>query len=713
MEATATASPTSGLLRPSPVTDRDASISHEHDTTTPPLPAEEIVRSDIDTNDIDVDEPATSQNNVAFHTSLSTTPVPNSLRSASEALSQSPAAKLPSARPSSTQPSPTLPSQKLPSVVSTGPSKQPSHLRTTETHRDDQAFTLSLKDTPTQEQSGETSGMPKRFPSPGADYDTEVAGFNRDSSLVADAIQQAGPEAVRKTLRDKWQKCLMGSEFHHAFITNAMMQHANGNVLRCAVQNFGGKMVREARDEIGSHIRQQDIDAMAPAILEKCSDEFLDRALAQRLKTIDARSLINALARAERLGYENSDVLEEKETERVVPAPVAQMQSPPLTQPNGVASMQVQWPLDDPTAPRFELSQPPQPSLLPLPSQPSQPQLAQNTPPTTTDLRCKLCFREFRLESAYEYHVQRQLCTKVWSGTIRGRRFTCEECGAWFTTKNSQQYHLTNAVCRSRRTTTTSPKPSAASTPKSGRDAGSMGGLGSLHDPYSHLNSRRKAQALEEVRQLETSHAAQINEVFKIQDSAQRKAMFDALISDYDTKQGIIKEKYAVRRTHGGIEEERSRMGPKHGFTGSPTGMAGTPSAKRLKTGHLGGPSSVDFALQPLNSPPVNHLSVSQMAPGLSPSIATAATTDPTLSALPSRQLTAESQLSKNSLSSLQRKGYRISSHAESRARAQVPSGSPAQRVGSAAEPVVLSDSSDGTITDEDIPAVLPPKRVF
>lgn len=46
------------------------------------------------------------------------------------------------------------------------------------------------------------------------------------------------------------------------------------------------------------------------------SNEFLDKALQRRLKTISARRLVNALAKAERLGYDVQDIVEERENSR-------------------------------------------------------------------------------------------------------------------------------------------------------------------------------------------------------------------------------------------------------------------------------------------------------------------------------------------------------------------------------------------------------------
>jgi hypothetical protein len=68
----------------------------------------------------------------------------------------------------------------------------------------------------------EANGVMIRFASPDNDHQAQVPRFKRDLSLVADAVQQSCPEAVRRIIRDKWEKCITGSEFHHAFIVSLL-----------------------------------------------------------------------------------------------------------------------------------------------------------------------------------------------------------------------------------------------------------------------------------------------------------------------------------------------------------------------------------------------------------------------------------------------------------------------------------------------------------
>ncbi|KAI1300291.1 hypothetical protein F5Y03DRAFT_231076 [Xylaria venustula] len=564
----------------------------------------------------------------------------------------------------------------------------------------------------------EVHAAPGRVPSPGLDHALRIPHFNRDKSLLADAVQQSCPEAVRRVVRDKWEKCAMGSEFHHAFLLNAVIHHTSGVIMRRAIRDFGKNMVREAKSEIFAHLQPQDLEELVPTmladfsdqILNNCSDEFLDKALEQRLKTIDARSLINALARAERLGYESSDVLEDR-PERVVPA--VQMPS------HGLPQISLNT-----------VTQPQPPPATPAAISPTQYRQPAQHAPAATDLVCRLCWRQFQQTKTYQYHVEKQLCSKTAKNIYP---FLCEACGAGFTTKAGQQYHITNGVCGTHATAAATPKLQA--TPQSKMSpsmnyphnpappipsqtyatplqasARHMESPSSSHDdPYHHLTPQRKAELQEELRQAELSYAPRFKEAEEMRDPMARRSKLESLQNGFSTKQSIIRKKYGVRlrvrRSKAEIDEEKLRMRVKYGH--GPPSTAETPPAKRQRSEE--GSSYISRGPQAHVPPPTNHLSMSQMNnSGLGGSTATAATTDPTAFAVSSQPVTAKEQSQSNSLSSLQRKGYRVSSHVPQ--GSQPASESPVERNGSASTPVVLDDSSD-TETDEDIPATLPPKK--
>src|SRR3569833_150280 len=154
---------------------------------------------------------------------------------------------------------------------------------------------------------------------------------------------------------------------------NATVHHASSSITKRAIRDFGSKMIQDGRLEIIQHFTTQDIDALADFILAKASSRFLDMALEARLRTIEAKPLINALARADRLGYEPGDIVEEDQQhgqERVIPRP--------------------DMPVETPGA-----YQPPPASVTPRPTDPA----AAPSPA----LRSPSCHRYFRERSAWDY----------------------------------------------------------------------------------------------------------------------------------------------------------------------------------------------------------------------------------------------------------------------------------------------------------------------
>lgn len=246
-------------------------------------------------------------------------------------------------------------------------------------------------------------------------------------------------------------------------------------------------------------------------------------------------------------------------------------------------------------------------------------------------------------------------------------------------------------------------------------------------DPYAHLKPEKMAQLNDELRQAEMSFAPRFKEAEDIKDLNERKAKVDALHNSFSTRQSIIRKKYGVRlrnrRTKAEIAGERHRLGLKHT---SPGQLEETPNSKRPRMDQ-GSYYSFATASSPSSvaATPSKHLPVSDLNTGLGGSSATVATADPTLSSNSQRQgqgqasqPVAEKPTPQSSLSSFQRKGYRVSSHVTqanqpSPASASSVPSPPGPRQGSASAPVVLDDddgeSSDGdSDSDEEIPASLP-----
>ncbi|KAI0176390.1 hypothetical protein GGR52DRAFT_540770 [Hypoxylon sp. FL1284] len=588
--------------------------------------------------------------------------------------------------------------------------------------------------TPPRPQAGQQSPQGSGFPSPRKAHHRENPKFVDDLSRLTHAMQQSLPAAARRVVRDNWEKCLLGSEFHHAFILNAVIHHSSGTIIRRSIKDFGAKMVPEAKREIFDHLSTSDLDEITDSILEKASDKLLDKALEKRLATIDARSLIDYLARAERLGYEDSGVVDERRGFNPAPAPLP---FDPTPQPPPV---------------------PMEPVPRPMPREPVH------------ILQCPLCWRKFDREPAYIYHVQKQVCTKE-PPNNEGFAFSCQYCGSGFITKVGRDYHIINNVCGDHGTAGPTPQaptngaspitvssgnnspvvqpPSStvlrssenlpASTPVARRVSTAPTPASKDHNPYAHLNPSTLEKLNEELRQAELHYTARFKETEMIEDPAARQAKRDGYQNSFSTKQSIIRKKYGVRlrnrRTRAEIDSERQRMGWP---PSSPGQSEGPPSAKRQRTDD--GSSHTGLQIPKTNdaAPRMNTVSVSDMKTGLGGSNSTAATADPTLQHPPAppqpttsqqQQQQQPSAAAPNSLSSLQRQGYRVSSHLPQPSQtssqpAQVPTptkdvvssvenSSTPKQGGTASEPMVLDDAeSSDSGSDEDIPASLPPRKV-
>lgn len=134
-------------------------------------------------------------------------------------------------------------------------------------------------------------------------------------------------------------------------------------------------MVKCSKFEIARHLDPQDLDDISDVICSKVSSNFLDKALTRRLETIDGRQLINALARAERLGYNAGDIIERNGNagpEHVIPS-IPQV-LPPAIKANVVAGFQQPQP-------------PPQHRVVPVSQQAPQQAPRQAPKPATPSSR--------------------------------------------------------------------------------------------------------------------------------------------------------------------------------------------------------------------------------------------------------------------------------------------------------------------------------------
>lgn len=312
-------------------------------------------------------------------------------------------------------------------------------------------------------------------------------------------------------------------------------------------------MISEARDELMNLFTADDIDIVAQIILDRASDNFLDKALVKRLHTIEARPLVNALANAGRLGYEPSDVVENN-GERVIP-----------TQPTSKYAAQ---PVDN------------------------------------SQWNCTICGKHFIAETAYQHHVFKRVCQKE-PPSANGFPYSCSFCGQGFTTVVGLQYHNANKVCGDFGQPIKIPKdgmisaeptngsPTHFQTPTNSSQKASRSRLRSVSQPqhisrsaptrhtpptvgsilptkvsgtsYDHLEPHAREALVEDLRQAEILYGERIKQTEQIADPETRLARLEGLKNSFSTKQSMIRKKYGVRlrerRSKAQMEEERRQLG--------------------------------------------------------------------------------------------------------------------------------------------------------
>jgi len=64
------------------------------------------------------------------------------------------------------------------------------------------------------------ANSPQSFPSPNVEHASRNPKFANDVSRMTHGIQQSLAEAVRRAVRDNFEKCLLGTDFHQAFLVS-------------------------------------------------------------------------------------------------------------------------------------------------------------------------------------------------------------------------------------------------------------------------------------------------------------------------------------------------------------------------------------------------------------------------------------------------------------------------------------------------------------
>ncbi|KAG9249530.1 uncharacterized protein F5Z01DRAFT_631535 [Emericellopsis atlantica] len=402
---------------------------------------------------------------------------------------------------------------------------------------------------------------------------------------ISNAIKRAKPSVVRHVVRDNWDRCLVGSEYHTAFMLNAILHQASEATLRTAVQDFGAKMVQTCKGAIMVHMTTRDIDQLADQILSKASPAFLDKAVAQRLETATARNLVNALATAERLGYTIEDYVEEKgpnsEKETVTPDVRGLYKQ---VQQNSQQSS----------------------SAMPVHGLPNGGQNISVGPQRISLLVCPTCTRPCSGPRALEYHQRKGVCRDAFDIAKVGKT-ACPHCGLSFGSPHGTKYHTKSQVCGeydaqveqamwqalqeyARRATsapstwataavgqmtpqgqaTQSPKlpPSSSQTPVPMRTAADAHKAtpktpGAVEDPYAHLDPKTLKAWTEERLSIEEKYGVEIRNAMQLPEPEATDELIK-IKNRYNTKQSVTRKKYGIRlkerRPVAEVDAERCRL---------------------------------------------------------------------------------------------------------------------------------------------------------
>ncbi|KAF4418063.1 hypothetical protein FACUT_11870, partial [Fusarium acutatum] len=493
-----------------------------------------------------------------------------------------------------------------------------------------------------------------------------VESSNHYHELTA-LVEKTPADVVRQVVRDKWEKSLAGSQYHIAFLLNATMHQASPETIAKAVQEFGANLVQKSKRELLVHLNASDFDELADLILPRVSTQFLDRALARRLETIPARQLVNALARAERLGYDVKDIVQEH-NEHVIPSlhslPV---QPQPQPQPMG--------PLTNTTLSAAQYNTPPVASRTPPPpmqygNKPATQTPAKLTPELAAIAWCK-CGWPCASQAALDYHHKKSACNRVQAYDVVGRD-VCLFCGCRFGSGGGLLYHEKSNVCGNHSRGTAemmrklllhlrpeNPQPPAPG-PSTGitripynqvplpsiqpqttlahsttsyhptgtpsRDSG--------RDPYAHLSPEDLKRFNDIMKNAEEKYGGLMRDAALL-DEPERSKRLASLKNSYNTKQSTTRKKFGIRlrerRTRGEIEAEEARL------IGTPSGTA-TPPATAASDGDIRSRKRVRTDDDQLRSSSATNrtqessqkrVPMSEMG-GLSGSSATAELTDPT-----------------------------------------------------------------------------------
>ncbi|KAM0522317.1 hypothetical protein ACHAPE_001906 [Trichoderma viride] len=333
----------------------------------------------------------------------------------------------------------------------------------------------------------------------------------RSSAYAAlwELVRKTDASVVRQVVRENWQKCLTGSDYHSTFIINATITCSPPAVLSRTLFDTGNKIVKTSGREIAKHFGTEDLDQVADLFGPKLSAPFQDRVMAARLETIGAQDLINALSRAERLGYHINDIVQKQPGpggETVIPSMSAIPPVPPHNSrvgapPPAMAPYQVQGPPQQPQPYGSHMNSMSHPaaqrsSQTPKRSAPALPSWAK---------QCRMCKRPCSSEEALSYPASSHVATPPVANTVYTPVWKHRAAGP-----------------------SSTPSPSG-------------------NDPYAKLSAADRVKFDAEMRGVDEYYGNLMKEASAKLPAGQREEELAKLKNRYNTKQSNTRKKYGIR----------------------------------------------------------------------------------------------------------------------------------------------------------------------
>ncbi|SZF04704.1 unnamed protein product [Blumeria hordei] len=203
-------------------------------------------------------------------------------------------------------------SSSVPSVI-LAPSKESEPSALSRTKKSNKMTPSQLQNNSSNLQASASSEQP---------FDDAENMIQKEVERLKEVLLDVSPKAAQKVLREMWRVFMFAEldEDHVSFLLRAGLKNANSSILSRVFRDeslYRGQML-EFICRKGQTIARVLQTATSNQLTSLVPESVLDDAIAERLKYVSARDLVNWLASAQRLGYRCEDIIDDND-ESVVP----------------------------------------------------------------------------------------------------------------------------------------------------------------------------------------------------------------------------------------------------------------------------------------------------------------------------------------------------------------------------------------------------------